>query len=210
MLLVTEINDLFKDRLKLRREELVGLVHDDGAAFAKIRNLFRGQVKNTAGGGNNNVHRVVETHDIIFERRSPRSNHALNPHMLSNLLDNSRCLQGKLSRGDEDKNLNIGLRSIRLLQAGDNVRSRLPRPVLGSGQDIPILKNDGNGLFLNGGRLFKSLLEYTHEELSLEEEIFKVSSLGLRDVLGLVTFIFLGGSETIFVGSRAGDRFFVC
>jgi hypothetical protein len=67
MIGVAQIDNFLQYGLKLRGEELVGLVHDDGAAFAEIRHIFRGQVENATGRGHNHVNLVVETHDIVFE-----------------------------------------------------------------------------------------------------------------------------------------------
>lgn len=41
MVLVAEINKLFKDGLELGGEELIGFVHDDCSAFAQVGNLSR-------------------------------------------------------------------------------------------------------------------------------------------------------------------------
>lgn len=70
---------------------------------------------------------------------------------------------------------------------------------------IAILQHDGNCLLLNGRGLLEALLEYPHEELSLEEEVFKVSALGLCNILGLIASVFCGGDEAIFVGARAAN-----
>ena len=68
---------------------------------------------------------------------------------------------------------------------------------------IAVLENDRDRLFLNGGRFFKALLKDSHEEFPLEEEILKVSALGLSDILGLVAGVFCGGDEAVFVGARS-------
>ncbi len=93
MRLVAKFNQFLKDGLEFGGKEFVCLVHDDGTAFAKIRDLSRGQIQNTAGGGDNHVHGIVHAHDIILERCSSRGYHALNSHVLPDFLDDGRCLQ---------------------------------------------------------------------------------------------------------------------
>ena len=104
VVLVTKVDDLFQDGLELGREKLIGFVHDDGFDVAQIRNLFGRKIKNTSRGGNNDVDRVVETHDIVFEGSSSSGDHTLHSHVLSHFSDNCGCLEGQFSCGDQDQN----------------------------------------------------------------------------------------------------------
>ena len=101
--------------------------------------------------------------------------------------------------------LNLFLIRVGLFEAGNNVRRRLSGSVLGSGQDISILQDNRDGFLLNRRWPLKSLFENSHEEFSLEEKVFKFSSLGVGDILGLVSGVFLGLDETILVGPSPLD-----
>mmetsp|Transcript_1435 Transcript_1435/g.2632 ORF Transcript_1435/g.2632 Transcript_1435/m.2632 type:complete len:289 (+) Transcript_1435:1024-1890(+) len=104
---VAEIDNLLQDWLELGREKLVGFVHNDCFHVAQIGNLFRSKVEDTSRGCHNNVNRVVETHDIILQRRSAGCNHALHSHVFSDFFHNGRRLECQFSCGDQDQNLNI-------------------------------------------------------------------------------------------------------
>ena len=56
-------------------------------------------------------------------------------------------------------NLNNILGHVNLLQDWDAVGSRLPRPVLGSGEDVPSWQGDGYAGLLDGAGLLPYLLE---------------------------------------------------
>lgn len=64
---VAKSNDLLENRLKLRREQLVCLVHDDCSALAEIGNLFGCQVEDTTWCCNDDMNGVVKTHNIVLE-----------------------------------------------------------------------------------------------------------------------------------------------
>ena len=94
---------------------------------------------------------------------------------------------------------------VRLFEARDDVSGGLARAVLGPGQDVAVLQNNGDGLLLDGAGLFESLLEDAHEKLPLQEEVLEVPPLGLRDVLGPVAVVLGGGDEAVAVRSGTGD-----
>ena len=101
--------------------------------------------------------------------------------------------------------LDVILGRVRLFEARDDVSGGLARAVLGPGQDVAVLQNNGDGLLLDGAGLFESLLEDAHEELPLQEEVLEVPPLGLRDVLGPVAVVLGGGDEAVAVRSGTGD-----
>ena len=100
---VTKTDNLFQDGLELGRKKLVCFVHNDGFDRAQIRNFFGRKIKDTSRGGNYNVHSVVETHDIVFERCSTSGNHALHSHVLAHFSHNGGCLKGQFSGWNEDQ-----------------------------------------------------------------------------------------------------------
>ena len=104
VVLVTKVDNLFQDGLELGREKLIGFVHDDSFDVAQIGNLFGRKIKNTSRGGNNDVDRVVETHDIVLKGSSSGGDHTLHSHVLSHFSDNCGCLEGQFSCGDQDQN----------------------------------------------------------------------------------------------------------
>lgn len=66
MVLVTEVDNLFQNRLELRGQKFVCFVHNNGFHFTQISNFFGCKVKNASGCCNYNVNGVVKTHYIIF------------------------------------------------------------------------------------------------------------------------------------------------
>lgn len=103
VVLVTLVDDLLQDRLEFGREKLVCLVHNDSFDVAQICNLFGSKIENASRSSHNNVNSIVQTHDIVFQRSSSCSYHALYPHVLADFFDNSRGLQRKLACRDQDE-----------------------------------------------------------------------------------------------------------
>lgn len=87
---------------------------------------------------------VVKAHDIVLEGSSSRGYHALEAHVLSDLLNNSRGLESKLSGWDEHEDLDLVLARVSLLKAGDDVCRGFPGSVLGPREDVTVLKDDGD------------------------------------------------------------------
>ena len=59
----------------------------------------------------------------------------MDAHVLPDFLDNGRRLQRELSRWNEDKDLDVRLCGVGLLQTGDNVSVSFDCPILCSGED---------------------------------------------------------------------------
>lgn len=104
--------------------------------------------------------------------------------------------------------LNMIFTCIRLFQTRNNIRRSLACSILRSGQNIAVLQNDRNSLFLHRRGFLEPLFENSHEQFSLEKEIFKVTTFGLGHIFCLVPFIFFRSDEAIFVGSGARDDLF--
>ena len=76
--------------------------------------------------------------------------------MLSELLDDMRGLHRELSCGYEHKSLDLVLSGVNLLDDGDRVGGSLSSTILGSGNDVLILKCQGDCLLLYRRRALKS------------------------------------------------------
>jgi hypothetical protein len=69
------------------------------------------------------------------------------------------------------------------MQRGDNVGGCLARAILRAGEDIPACEGNGYGFLLNWGRLLESGLEDAAEQLTSDEEVLEVETLGCGDIL---------------------------
>lgn len=82
-----------------------------------------------------------------------------------------------------------------LFEARNDVGGRLSGSILGSGEHIAILKDDRNRFFLNRAGLLESFLKDSHEQLSLKEKVLELATLGIGDILCLVSGVFLWSRE---------------
>ena len=96
-----EADDLLDERLELGAEQLVGLVHDEDAAVAQLAHALAGEVEDTTRGGDQDMHNVVEAHDVVLQGGAARRDHHLHAEVLAQLLAHLGCLQGELSGGDQ-------------------------------------------------------------------------------------------------------------
>jgi len=100
--LFAEANQLFDDGLEVFREELVGFVQDDHVAVGKIGDILLCQIKDSARGGNNDMHGLTEADDIVFQHGTTSSDHHLDIGVLAKLLTDMRGLEGKFTSGDQN------------------------------------------------------------------------------------------------------------
>mmetsp|Transcript_1843 Transcript_1843/g.3218 ORF Transcript_1843/g.3218 Transcript_1843/m.3218 type:complete len:327 (-) Transcript_1843:1338-2318(-) len=183
-------DDLFDDRSKLCRQQLVSFIHDHQLHLVQLTDPFVCQVQNTTRSSNQNVHRLVHSHNIILQTRSSRGHHDLQSlNSLSEILAHLRVLQSKLTGRYQDQRLDHVLLGVHLFQGRDQKRCGLSGSVLSTGKDVTACKRDGNCLFLNGTWLLESHLENSHQQLSSQVIILKVISLGCSHVLRFLAIV---------------------
>lgn len=103
MILVALPNNIFQNWLKFWGEELVGFVHNNCSDITKIGNFLRAKIENATWSCNDDVDRIVQAHDVIFQGRASCGHHALNSHMLAHFFDNSGCLQCQFTCRNQDQ-----------------------------------------------------------------------------------------------------------
>jgi hypothetical protein len=79
--------------------------------------------------------------------------------------------------------LNLVLAGVHALQHRDAEGRGLAGAILCAGQDIAPSQRDGDALLLNGRWLLKPLLKNAHQQLALQEIVFKVVALGVGHIL---------------------------
>merc|ERR1719261_1113637 len=196
-LLRDETHELLHDRLELRGQQLVRLVHHNVSTLGEVTHALVGKIEDTARGRDEDVHRVVQPHDVLAQARAASRDHALHVHVSAELLDDRRRLQRQLTRRDNDEALNMRLLGLQLLQQRNAEGSSLARPILGAREDVLAREGDGNALFLDGRRHFVPLLEDTHQQLPLEEVVLELVALRRGHVLSLGAHVLRGAVDLL-------------
>lgn len=149
-LLGHEGEELLDDGGEFGAEKFVGLVHDEGGALAEVGDALAGEVENTAGGSDEDVDGLAETHDVVAEGGSAGGDHDLDAGVLAKGLADLGGLEGELAGRDEEEGLDLVDARVHALEGGDDEGGRLAGPVLGTGEDVATGEGDGDGLFLDG------------------------------------------------------------
>lgn len=138
--LVQESEQLLDDDGKLGAEQLVGLVHDKSRAPAQIRDAFTRQVQDPPGRTDQDVHGLLETEDVVFERGAAGGDHDLDPGVLAEGLADLRGLEGQFAGGDENEGLNLGQLDVGLFEGRDHEGSGLEGESRGSARLLSTLR----------------------------------------------------------------------
>lgn len=77
-----EPEQLFNGGCKLRRKKLVSFVHDECRTLIKFHDLLSREICYPARSANNDVNRLVQTNDIIFETSATGRDHDIDPKVL--------------------------------------------------------------------------------------------------------------------------------
>jgi hypothetical protein len=78
-----EAEELLHYGLELGREELVGLVHDEGRALAQVGDTFAGEVENSSRRTDEDMDGLGESHDVILESGSSGGDHDVDAEVLT-------------------------------------------------------------------------------------------------------------------------------
>ena len=126
--------------------------------MAEVRGLLLREVRDAAGRAHEHVHGLHEAHNVLAHGRAARDGDDLQaPEVLAQLLEHRRGLERELARGNEDEGLYVAVLRVDILKARDTKGSRLACSVLGACQNVAPGEREGDGLLLDGGRLFKAL-----------------------------------------------------
>ena len=175
---------------ELWAEQLVRLVEAEHLALAELGHALVCEVKDAPGCRDDEVNRVVESHDIIFEAGSSGGDHHLQLEVLSEFLAHLCCLQRELARWHEHECLHILFGCVDRLDARDAERRGFSRSVLGTREDVSSCQRDGYGFLLDRAGSFETLFVDAHEKFSLEEVVLELVPLGCGDILRFVSRVY--------------------
>lgn len=139
-------------------EQLVNFIEDEKFAQIKICDVFISQIENSTRGGDNDVHSLVETVEIIADLSAACADHTLNFLVLAEVLNHKGSLHGKLTGRHQHECLNLGNAGVDLLDERDRVGCSFTGSILGFGNDVLTAKDGGDGFLLNGGGCFEAHL----------------------------------------------------
>ena len=192
-----ELNDFLNENLEFGGKKFVGFVHNQHVTFAQITDLLLCEIQNTTGGSNQKVDGLIQTNDIILQISTTSGHHHRELTVLSELLTDLRGLEGELASRDENQHLKFFLGPVGLVQRRDNESSSLSSSVLSTSEDILSTEGNRDGFLLDGGWGLVTLLENTHQKLTLQIKIFKFFDLGLSNIFSLNAVILVGGIEVL-------------
>jgi hypothetical protein len=140
---------LFYNWGELRRQKLVGLIHDKGLAGGQISHSLAGQIKYSSWRSDNDMDWVAQSNDIVLQPGTARRHHDIDAEVLSKRLANLRSLESQLSGRDEYEGLCFGDLGVYALECGDNECGGLSGAVLRSRKDVAAGECYWNCLFLD-------------------------------------------------------------
>lgn len=155
-------DDMVQHALEVLRQQLVRLVQHEHLALRHVRHLLVHQVEDATGRRDDQLHLLVDAHDVVLEVRAARRHHHADVHVLGQFDADLRRLQGQFARRHNDQRLNVLLGRVDLLQHWNTIRARFARTVLGTRQNVFAAQRNRNGRLLDGRRLLPALLEDAH------------------------------------------------
>lgn len=170
---------------KLRRQKLIRFIHDKGRAFRQVCNSLTCKIKYSSRCSNNDVNSIIQTNDIVHQPSTTSGNHNINAKMLSKGLADLGGLQGKLSSGDKDESLCFRVFRVYAFEGRNDESGGFSCAVFRSCKNVSPRERNGDGLFLNWGRLLKSSLKNPHHQFSLDVKVLELEALGGGDILGI-------------------------
>ena len=187
-----EANDGVEHVLKVLRQQLVRLVHDQHATLVHDGQALLHQVEYATRRGNDHVHLLLQTQNVLLEVGAARGRHDLAAHVLGDLDADLRGLQGELARGHNDQRLYFVFGGVDALENGYDVGAGLAGAVFGARQNVATRQRDRYARLLNGRRILPALLEDAHQELALETVVLELVAFRRRHVRGLDALVLRG------------------
>lgn len=152
--------------------------------------LLLDQIQNTTRSGDNNMHVVVDAHNVILQIGATSGNHDADAHVLAQLHANARGLQRQLAGGHHHQSLNRVVVDIDLLQQRNSVGAGLAGAVLGSGQDVAAKQSDRYSSLLDGRGLLPALLKDAHQQFAFQAKLLEIIAPGAGHIGSLDAVIF--------------------
>lgn len=143
------LENLLNDFLELSRNETINFIKDANFALVEFSFSSLCQIKDSSWSCDHHVDSLAHTDDILIDTSTTCGDHALHALMLSELLDDKRCLHSKLSDRDKNQSLDLVQSGIDLIDQGDAVSCGFTSTVLGLSDDVFIIHDLGNGLLLD-------------------------------------------------------------
>jgi hypothetical protein len=165
------------------RKQLISLIHYECLASREIRHALSSQIQDPTRCSNNDVNRLAQTYNIVFEACSTSRNHDVDTQVLSKRLAYLRCLESELPGRDKNQCLCFGALGVDAFEGRDDEGGGLSGAVLCSCKDVSSGEGYRDGLFLDRRRLLETRLEDAHHELALDEEIFEFEAFGRGNIL---------------------------
>ncbi|KAI6768851.1 hypothetical protein HG531_011040 [Fusarium graminearum] len=131
-----ELQELLNDRGELNGQKLIGLVHDEHGAFAKVGNILASEIENSARGTNHNMNGILKANNIISKTSTTGRDHDIDTEVLTKSFADLRGLHGKLTCGDENKTLDLRNLGVDAFQGGDDKGGCLASAVLCTGKNV--------------------------------------------------------------------------
>lgn len=98
-------DDMVQHALEVLRQQLVRLVQHQHLAVRHVRHLLVHQVEDAAGRRNDQLHLLVDAHNVVLEVRAARRHHHTNVHVLGQLDADLGRLQRQFASGHDDQGL---------------------------------------------------------------------------------------------------------
>lgn len=137
-----EVDNLGDDGLEFRGKKLIRLVHCQHRRLTQLCDALARQVDETTRSGDNNVHRLVQSHNVILQRGTTGGDHDGQTEVLAEFLAHLARLQRQLPSWDENHSLNHILARIHLFKNRNTKSSRLTGPVLRACENITTGERD--------------------------------------------------------------------
>lgn len=77
-------------------------------AFRQVRDTLASKIENSSWSTDNDVHRVIQTDDIVHQASTTSGNHDIDAQVLAESLADLGGLERQLSRWDQNKCLSLG------------------------------------------------------------------------------------------------------
>ena len=117
-------------------EHLIRFIQDERRTVPEFRNALAGEVEDATRGGDDDMRRLHQSHNVIFEGGSSGTDDNLGTQVFRKGSSHLRRLQGQFTRRHQDERLHRVQGRVDTVQHGDKKGRRLSRPVFGSGQNI--------------------------------------------------------------------------
>lgn len=174
--------EICHDTLEVVREEFVCLIQDEHPDLVHLRDVPVREIQETTGGGDDDMDRVHETHDVFREACTTGADHDLDTEVLGDVLHDVGSLESELSGRDDHDSLDVRSVGIDSLQDRHDEARSLSGPVLRASHDVMPLECEGDTVLLDRSRLFPAHLVDPLEEVPVELEVFELHLLRPLDI----------------------------